>query len=153
MATVYIGIGSNIGDRERNFEEALRKLVSIGGLEISARSRRYSTKPDGGPPQEDYLNGVLRIETEISPESFLSELKKIENDMGRMPSGRNHPRVIDLDILLYNDRIVRTKALTVPHPKMHERSFVLEGLAELAPDLMHPVIGKTVGEMYKELTG
>jgi 2-amino-4-hydroxy-6-hydroxymethyldihydropteridine diphosphokinase len=149
MATVYIGIGSNIGDRERNFEEALRKLVSIVNLKISDRSRWYSSKPAGGPPQEDYLNGVLRIETDMSPESFLSELKKIENDMGRMPSGRNHPRVIDLDILLYNDRIVRTKELTVPHPKMHERSFVLKGLAELAPDLMHPVTGKTVGELYR----
>jgi dihydroneopterin aldolase/2-amino-4-hydroxy-6-hydroxymethyldihydropteridine diphosphokinase len=111
------------------------------------------TKPAGGPPQDDYLNGVLSIKTGLAPEELLCILKVIERDMGRKTAYRDHPRVIDLDILLYDDAVIRTETLIVPHPRMHERRFVLKGLTELAPDLMHPVMGKTVGEMYEELTG
>ena len=151
MAVVYLGIGSNIGDRERNFEEALGRLRRTGGLEIIEVSSTYYTKPVGGPVQDDYLNGVLKVETGIPPEKLLDILKDIERDMGRNPAGKDHPRVIDLDILLYGEEHIVTDKLTVPHPKMHQRHFVLKGLAEIARDTVYPGTEKTMKELYEDL--
>ncbi|MGB2601220.1 MAG: 2-amino-4-hydroxy-6-hydroxymethyldihydropteridine diphosphokinase [Candidatus Omnitrophota bacterium] len=150
MVIVYLGIGSNIGDREKNFEEALSRLKKIDGVEALEASSTYYTKPVGGPVQDDYLNGVLKIETIIPPVELLDILKSIEKDMGRSSSDKDYPRVIDLDILLYGEERIESEKLIVPHPKMHERQFVLKGLAEIAPEAVHAGTGKTIGELYRE---
>jgi 2-amino-4-hydroxy-6-hydroxymethyldihydropteridine diphosphokinase len=147
MAIAYIGIGSNIGDKTVNCEEAISRLEAAEEVKLLARSAFYETNPVGGPPQENYLNGVIKIKTSFSPEDCLVLLKQTEKAMGRIPAGQNHPRVIDLDILLYDDAVINSEKLTIPHPRMHERYFVLHGLAEIAPDYVHPVTGKTVREL------
>lgn len=152
MSKVYLGIGSNLGDREANCREAIESLESVKELKIRTTSSIYETDPVGGPPQNKYLNAVLEIETELSPENLLDILKGIELEMGRESSPKkDFPRIIDLDILTYGDEVIKTEELTVPHPRMHERSFVLKGLSEIAPEEVHPVFGKTVRELYKEL--
>ncbi|MFH1798953.1 MAG: 2-amino-4-hydroxy-6-hydroxymethyldihydropteridine diphosphokinase [Candidatus Omnitrophota bacterium] len=135
MAIAYIGIGSNIGDKRVNCENAILKLESLGGIKILKCSTLYPTKPVGGPKQEDYINGVVKLETEMPPLELLEAVKRIEKDMGREPSRRNYPRIIDLDILLYDEVILRGEKLTIPHPRMRERDFVLKGLREIAPDI------------------
>ena len=151
MATVYLGIGSNLGDRRANCEEALRRLESISGIVVKARSGLYETRPVGGPPQGDYINGAAAIETDIPPAELIGILKSIERDMGREEFPlKDHPRVIDLDMLLYDSLVVDTPELKVPHPRMHRRSFVLKGLSEIAPGAVHPLSGKTMIELYKE---
>ncbi|MFH1552319.1 MAG: 2-amino-4-hydroxy-6-hydroxymethyldihydropteridine diphosphokinase [Candidatus Omnitrophota bacterium] len=152
MSIAYLSLGSNIGKKEANCEEAVRRLQATDGIEIKKRSQVYLTSPIGGPPQTDYLNGVLKIDTVLPPENLLEILKGVEKDMGRKtPAGRDYPRVIDIDILLYDDIVVETDALTIPHLRMHERYFVLRGLCEIDSDLMHPVLGKTVEELYEKV--
>ena len=153
MAIVYLGIGSNIGNRKENCENAIGRLEKTDDLKVSTRSSFYETLPVGGPPQEDYLNGVLKAETMIPPERLLDVLKNIERQMGRKITGRrNFPRIIDIDILLYDDIVLNTGKFIIPHPRMHERYFVLKGLVEIAPEVKHPVLGETVGELYRKLT-
>jgi len=150
MAIAYLGIGSNLGDKRENCERAIRKLAKIEGIRLDSKSELYCTKPVGGPPQEDYINGTVGIRTEIPPKDLLRILKNIEQEIGRVPSEKkNFPRVIDIDILLYDDEVIETEGLVVPHPRMHERSFVLRGLSEIAPEAVHPAIGKTISELYK----
>lgn len=151
MTVVFIGVGSNIGDRKVNFREAAERMAAAEGIEINKFSGAYRTKPVGGPPQEDYLNGVLEVRTDLSAEELLEALKRIEKQMGRKPACTDAPRIIDLDILLYGDKIIKTEKLTVPHPRMHERLFVLEGLQRIAPQVVHPELGKTAEELYREL--
>lgn len=153
MSIVYLGIGSNIGERGSNCEKAVHRLRSTEKVEVVERSGTYITKPVSGPPQDDYLNEVLKIKTDHVPETLLSILKDIENEMGRKPAGRNHPRIIDIDILLYDDETVITDDLVIPHPRMHERNFVLKGLAKIAPGVVHPIFGKTARELYEEIQG
>lgn len=149
MAIVYLGIGSNTGQRQANFEEAIKQLRLAEGIKVITKSQFYTTEPVGGPQQEDYLNGVLKINTEIPPERVLTILKAIEKNMGRKATSiRNYPRVIDLDILLYDSVVMETNELTIPHPELSQRHFVLRGLCEIAPDLVHPVLGKTVEQLY-----
>ncbi len=153
MAIAYLAIGSNIGDKDANCAEAVARLEKIGHVKVIARSRLYTTKAAGGPPQESYLNGVLKVSTQIEASEFLRVLKTIEKDMGRdFSKERNHPRIIDLDILIYGDIVMDSGELTIPHPRMHHRSFVLEGMIEIAPDVMHPVLGKTMEELYFEIS-
>jgi len=147
----YLGIGSNIGKREENLTEAVLRVNAADRISVIQRSSYYKTLPVGGPPQEDYLNGVIKVETDLSPDECLSALKQVEKDMGRKPAGKNHPRIIDLDILLYEDTVTDTETLSIPHPRMHERYFVLRGLAEIAPEVMHPVLKKTMKELYETL--
>ena len=151
MAVVYLGIGSNIVDREQTFKQALGRLKRTGNLEILKVSSTYYTKPVGGPVQDDYLNGVLKIDTGIPPEKLLDILKDIEKDMGRTLADKDHPRIIDLDILLYGEERIVTDKLTVPHPKMRQRYFVLKGLAEIARDTVYPGTEKTMGDLYEDL--
>jgi 2-amino-4-hydroxy-6-hydroxymethyldihydropteridine diphosphokinase len=144
MMQAYIGIGTNIGDKKENCNKAIRGLNDTEGIEVIKVSALYITDPVGGPTQEDYLNGVLQIDTIFSPGELLINLKRIENEMGRDETPRNYPRIIDLDILTYGDTVLKEKDLVIPHPRMHERTFVLQGFNEIGPDVVHPVLGKTI---------
>lgn len=140
MAIVYIGIGTNLGARIHNIEVAMGALDLLDqSIELLDCSSILETDPVGGPPQESYLNGVLKIRTNLRPKKLLKRLKKIERGMGRKKSVRNGPRIIDLDILLYDDIVKETKRLTIPHPRMFEREFVLIPLKQLMPQIVsHP---------------
>lgn len=152
MAISYLGIGSNIGDKQFNCREVIRRLQQTENIKVSKCSQLYITKPVGGPAQEDYLNGAVEIETNSTPEELLEELKAIERSMGRedLPV-KNAPRIMDIDILLYDNLILERQGLIVPHPGMHEREFVLRGLSEIAPEVVHPALGKTIKELYTGL--
>ena len=136
MAIVYLGIGSNLGNRRKNIETAIR-LLRKNRVNVLKISTLIETDPVGGPKdQRKFLNGALKGETEIAPEELLSCLKKIEHHLGRTKTVRNGPRPIDLDILLYNHREVQTPQLTIPHPRMLERDFVMQPLKEIDPELV-----------------
>ncbi len=131
MAICYLGVGSNLGNRKRNIQLAVKNINSLKNTYILKRSGIISSLPLGGPSgQGKYLNAVLKIKTNFTPENLLKKLKKIENDLGRAKSARFAPRVIDLDILLYSDKVIRSKGLTIPHPRMFKRDFVINPLKE-----------------------
>lgn len=133
MPDVFIGLGSNLGERENNCEEAIR-LIDEARMEVITRSSMYETEPWGVEDQPPFINMVIRVSTDLEPSSLLSELKSIEKKMGRQDSYKWGPRVIDLDILLYDDITVDKPDLKIPHPHMFERDFVLKPLAEIAPE-------------------
>ena len=133
MATVFLGLGSNLGNRRRYIEQAL-KFLSENGVKIIRVSSLIETEPEGGPPQEKFINGVVQAETELAPDQLLKGAKTIEQALGRTPAGLNGPRVIDIDILLYDNIEVHLPGLDIPHPRMRSRSFVMIPLAEIAPD-------------------
>ena len=145
--TAYIGLGANLGDRIGRLRAAVRLLGSGQGIAVRRCSPVYETEPVGGPPQGRFLNAVLEIETGLSPELLLERCGEIENEMGRVRLERWGPRIIDIDILLYGNAIVRSETLEIPHPRMHERTFVLAPLADIAPGLVHPVLGVTVNDL------
>ena len=132
--TVYLGLGSNLGDRLANLGRAVRLLARRPGLRVVRSSRVYETEPVGGPPQADYLNAVLEAETQLSPRELLAACLGVEEAMGRVRAERWGPRVIDVDVLTYDDLEIDEPDLTVPHPRMHERGFVLIPLGELDAD-------------------
>lgn len=142
MPTVYIAIGSNIGNREKNCEQAI-KLMEEAGIRIKKRSLMRETKPVG-PPQPDYINMAVEAETGLEPLKLLRVLKSIESAMGRAESIRWGPRAIDLDIIFYDSLVMNTEELAIPHLRMHEREFVLRPLSEIAPDFRHPVLMERV---------
>ncbi len=115
------------------------------------KSSFYETKPVGGPPQPDYVNCVIELDTETEPQSLLEEFKGIELELGRKPGTRWGPRVIDIDILLYGNKVINDSNLKIPHESMHKRIFVLEPLCEISPDFKHPVLRKTIFELLKDL--
>jgi len=127
----FIGIGSNLGDREKYIKNAIEKLKETEGIEVKKISNIYETEPVGGPKQGEYLNGVMEIETWLKPRELITELQKIEKQLGRIRSVKNAPRTIDLDILLYGDEKIDEPGLKVPHPRMHEREFVMKPLKEI----------------------
>jgi 2-amino-4-hydroxy-6-hydroxymethyldihydropteridine diphosphokinase len=142
---VYLALGSNLGDREAHLSTALHKLREV--VAIHNISSIYETEPVGYLDQPRFLNMVCYGQTAISPEDLLRRIKAIEETLGREPSFRNAPRPIDIDILLYDDLCLETANLTIPHPRMSERAFVLVPLAEIAPTAIDPVSGKTVQEL------
>jgi 2-amino-4-hydroxy-6-hydroxymethyldihydropteridine diphosphokinase len=131
MVTCYIGIGSNLGDRQGYIDRAINSLKSSKDIKFKRSSSIYETDPISDIPQGKFLNGVLEIETVLSPRKLLSELNNIESKLGRIRSVKDAPREIDLDILYYGREAVEEKDLTIPHPKINEREFVLRGLREL----------------------
>lgn len=153
MAIIFLGIGSNLGDRKANIERALSLLTAESkDIEVTALSTLIETDPVGGPPQGKFLNAAARAETDLMPLDLLSRLKNIERRLGRQRSVPNAPRSIDLDILFYDDVIiVEGKSLSIPHPRLAQREFVLRPLAEIAPNLMHPQLKKTVGQLLESL--
>lgn len=132
MPVCFVGIGSNIGNRRLYIQKALRQIRALRQTKILTMSSIIETLPQGGPPgQGKFLNGVAKVETSIPPEKLLTAFKKIERKLGRIRSVRWGSRVIDLDILFYGDRIIKTKTLTVPHPRIFEREFVMKPLREV----------------------
>ena len=148
MAIVYIGLGSNLGERHQNCLRAI-ELLKQNGLSVTRQSSLYETEPWGLTGQPEFVNMAVETETELAPEPLLALLKKIERDMGRRDTVRWGPRIIDLDILLYDDITLKTDALTIPHPLLHEREFVLRPLSEIAEEKVHPVLKKRIGELLK----
>jgi len=147
----YIGLGSNMGEREKYLARAVDALGATPGVEVVKVSSFYETEPVGYTDQPMFVNAAVAVDTTLSPVELLRETQRIENALGRVRSIRWGPRTIDIDILLYGDEVVNTKELTVPHPLMHERGFVLAPLAEVAPDAVHPVLRLTVRELLEEL--
>lgn len=151
MPKAYLGIGTNIGDLKDNIHKAL-SLLEQSGISVLKTSSLHETEPWGVTGQPPFLNAAVEVETSLEPGGLLSELKGIERRMGRFfdPS-KWGPRIMDLDILFYDDDTIDNKELKVPHPLIEQRAFVLEPLCEIAPLLVHPVTGKTVSAMLEEL--
>jgi len=147
----YLGLGSNLGDREANIEGALRRLALSSRVKVLKVSSMIDTEPVGGPAQPNYLNAACKVETALRARELLREALRIEKEMGRVRDVRWGPRVIDIDLLLYDTEVISEADLTVPHPRIAERRFVLGPLAEIAPGLRHPVTGKTAREMLSDL--
>ncbi|MHC4136756.1 MAG: 2-amino-4-hydroxy-6-hydroxymethyldihydropteridine diphosphokinase [Planctomycetota bacterium] len=146
---VALGLGSNVGDRRAHLETALSDLRAR--LEVLAVSRFVATEPVGGPPQGEFLNAAALVETELSPRALLELAHALEDAAGRQREVRWGPRPLDIDLLLYGDEVVRDADLVIPHPRLHERRFVLEPLAEIAPDWIVPRLDRTVRELREDL--
>jgi 2-amino-4-hydroxy-6-hydroxymethyldihydropteridine diphosphokinase len=142
----FLGLGSNLGDRPANLQAAVDRLGEREGIRVVRSSRVYETDPVGGPPQPAYLNAVIEIETELDPRELLTACLDVERDLGRVRSERWGPRTIDIDVLTFDRLTVDEPDLTVPHPRMHERGFVLAPLAELDADPMLPE-GRRLAEL------
>ena len=154
MATAFIGFGSNIGNRIDFCDRAVTLLSLLPHSRLDAVSSLYETEPvnDGAAPgPEWFLNGVAQIETNIAPNSLLEICREIERALGRDPQNRKGPRTLDLDLLLYDDCVINDPALTIPHPRLHQRRFVLAPLVELAPNRQHPVFAQSLRELLRTL--
>jgi len=145
-----LALGSNIGESQAILEAAIEILAQTPGIFLEAKSNWYRTKAVG-PPQPDYLNGCAILQVEISPQKLLETLLGIEQTFGRVRQERWGPRTLDLDLLLYDDLILQTPNLQIPHPRMRERAFVLVPLAEIAPDWVDPVTGCVIKELLKQV--
>ena len=147
----YIGIGSNVGDKVARCEEAIKAILSVAQHKLLARSSLFNTQPVGYLAQDWFVNGVIKIETPLNAPDLLQSLKAIESLMGRSDTFRWGPRIIDLDVLLFDESEIQTPQLQIPHPRLQERQFVLIPLAEIEPTLVHPVLKKTIQELLAEL--
>ena len=148
---VYLGVGSNLGDRKDYLERAEALTQKLPQTRFLRTSSILETDPVGGPPQGKFLNAVWEIETRLAPMELKNKLFRIESQLGRKRTYPNASREIDLDILFYGDKIVQEEGLQIPHPRLHERAFVLMPLSELAPEKIHPQFKKTVRELLQAL--
>ena len=151
MAEVYIGLGSNLGDRREHLRYALDRLREH--CAIKKVSSLYETEPVDCPGPERYLNAVALVETTLPPHDLMGLLLAIEADRGRVRQTRNEVRTLDLDVLLYGREVIEEDGLTVPHQRLHERAFVLVPLAEVSPDLKHPTLGMPINELVRQVSG
>lgn len=152
MATAYIGLGTNMGDKRGNLIRASALLAERVG-DVFALSSVYETEPWGFESENRFLNAVIVLSTSLSPWELLDATRLIEIEMGRIgkSDGSYHDRIIDIDLLMVDDQVIRSERLTLPHPLMRERRFVMEPLAEVAPDTRHPVSGETMRELWEAL--
>lgn len=147
-ALIAVALGSNLGDSRTILAAAVQVLNEIPGITLEAQSGWYQT-PAQGPPQPDYLNGCLRLSSHHPPETLLQILLDIEAQFGRVRYHRWGPRTLDVDLLLYDQRVLDTPRLTLPHPRLHQRAFVLIPLATILPDWIHPIYGQAIAELVK----
>lgn len=147
MSIVFIGLGSNMGNKTANMEKAVLELGKVPGNKVLAVSSFYKTEPVGGIEQNWFVNAVAELETTLSPGELLNTLLDIEKSLGRIRGVKWGPRVIDLDILLYDNLVMDEEGLSIPHPYLHERGFVLVPLVEIAPKVMHPKFKKCMSEL------
>ncbi|HEY5649285.1 MAG TPA: 2-amino-4-hydroxy-6-hydroxymethyldihydropteridine diphosphokinase [Nitrospiria bacterium] len=149
----YIGVGSNMGNRRGFCEEAVRKLGEFPGSDVETVSSVYETAPMERSDQDWFINCVVKLRTTLSPQELLKACQGVEQFLGRKRTLRFGPRTIDLDVLFYGDRVIHEASLTIPHPRLHERRFVLEPLAEIAPDFKHPLLKKSPGDLLSGIAG
>ena len=142
---VYLALGSNLGNRAANLKEAIASLSPQ--MDVKAKSKVYETPPWGHAEQEKFFNQVLKVKTYVEPDALLKHLKRLEVALGRVPSFQNGPRLIDMDILFYDDLVFESPVLTIPHPRVHERGFVLLPMMDIAPDFIHPMKQKSVRDL------
>ena len=147
----YIGIGSNLGDKVYQCETAISDILRADQNKLLAKSSLFKTKPIGYTSQDWFINGVIKIETDLEPLELLQVLKDIESRLGREKTFRWGPRVIDLDILLFDEEEIEMEGLQIPHPHLQERQFVLIPLAEIDPEVIHPVLKKRIGELLENI--
>lgn len=151
--TAYIALGSNVGDRARNLAEALAQLDAVPGIHVVRIATPIETDPVDCPPESaPFLNSAAELRTDLDPDALLEAMLTIERKLGRERSARNSPRQIDLDLVLFGSRLLRTDRLTLPHPRMHERPFVLIPLNEIAPLVIHPVLKKSIRELLDSIS-
>jgi 2-amino-4-hydroxy-6-hydroxymethyldihydropteridine diphosphokinase len=151
MRRAYIGLGGNEGDVSLNLQAAIAEIGELPETRVVRVSSLYRTAPVGLVEQPDFLNGVVAVDTSLEPADLLDRLLAIERSLGRTREVPGGPRTVDLDLLLWGDRVVETPSLRVPHPRMHERAFVLIPLAEIAPHAVHPVLSKSIRELRDAL--
>lgn len=152
MHRAFIALGSNLGDRAGNLRLAVEALRGTEGVEVTAVSGVFDNPAVGGPGDSPrFLNAAAELQTSLSPQALLSRLLEIEHQMGRVRSLRNEPRIIDLDLLLYGDQVIRGQELDLPHPRMQDREFVLRPMVEIAPELRHPILKLTMRELLEAM--
>jgi len=151
MTDLLVAFGSNLGARRVQLLRALKGLCGRPGLELTARSRIFETKPVGGPPQGPYLNACARFRTTLGPREVLGALQDEEALAGRERKGVNHPRTLDLDLLLFGEQVVAEEGLLVPHPRLHQRAFVLLPAVEVAGEMRHPLLGLSLRACLERL--
>jgi 2-amino-4-hydroxy-6-hydroxymethyldihydropteridine diphosphokinase len=147
----YIGFGSNLGDKVAYCEKAIAEILDIDNHKLLAKSSFYKTQPVGYQTQDWFVNGVIKLESDLEPQDLLRALKGVESRLGRTETFLWGPREIDLDLLLYEDRVIQMDQLQIPHPRLQERQFVLIPLAEIARDLVHPVLKKSIRKLLEEI--
>jgi len=148
--TAFLGLGSNVGDREEYIEQAAFLMAKMPNLKVVKKASNYETDPEINSKQPPYINTVFQIKTKLSPYELLNTVNDMENTLGRERGVEWGPRTIDIDILLYGDQVLSDDKLTIPHPLLHDRKFVLEPLAEIAPNTEHPIMDKKIIDMFRE---